>query len=323
MRRQELLKELNNYLSHRPDRLIYELGPSAWLGHLNFANFIVQELKPGKFVELGTHNGNSFFAFCLALKNLDMSREAIAIDTWKGDEMASFYGEDVFENFIKNLRKADLSFAHYMRATFDEVVSQFRDESIDLLHIDGLHTYAAVKNDFEKWRPKVRCGGIILLHDVCETHANFGAHQLWDEIRGKSEETYVFTHSAGLGVWRKPGGEVLKSGLMNALFEKGDMAMLIDKSLSNSCMANTYEYYFAKEKTEAWNLRKEYEREKRDSDAQIKEFQTQKGNLLKRINSLISEMSLKDARISGYENSRSWKATKPLRAIANLVRRLK
>lgn len=40
-------------------------------------------------------------------------------------------------------------------------------EGIDLLHIDAIHTYQAVKEDFEAFYPKVCKNGIILLHDTC------------------------------------------------------------------------------------------------------------------------------------------------------------
>jgi len=58
--------------------------------------------------------------------------------------------------------------------TFDEAATQFQNESIDLLHIDGMHTYEAVKRDFEQWWPKMRPGGIVLLDDSAHTENDFG-----------------------------------------------------------------------------------------------------------------------------------------------------
>jgi len=37
---------------------------------------------------------------------------------------------------------------------------------IDLLFIDANHEYEAVHRDFEQWKPFVRAGGVVALHDV-------------------------------------------------------------------------------------------------------------------------------------------------------------
>jgi hypothetical protein len=90
--------------------------------------------------------------------------------------------------------------------TFDEALAYFSDDSIDILHIDGHHSYESVRSDFESWLPKVRPGGIILLHDICIRTAGFGVWRFWEELAA-SLPHFAFKHGAGLGVVVKPGGE--------------------------------------------------------------------------------------------------------------------
>jgi hypothetical protein len=43
---------------------------------------------------------------------------------------------------------------------------------IDFLFIDGLHTYEAVKTDFNNYSPMVRADGIVALHDIIDNPKN-------------------------------------------------------------------------------------------------------------------------------------------------------
>src|ERR1019366_9374788 len=99
------------------------------------------------------------------------------------------------------------SFSHLMRMTFDEAVPYFSDGSIDVLHIDGHHSYESVSSDFESWIRKVRPGGIVLFHDICIRTAGFGVWRFWEEICA-SFPHFAFAHNAGLGVIVNPGSEL-------------------------------------------------------------------------------------------------------------------
>lgn len=46
--------------------------------------------------------------------------------------------------------------------------SQFADNSIDFVYLDGDHKYEPVKEEIEAWYPKVKIGGILAGHDYTE-----------------------------------------------------------------------------------------------------------------------------------------------------------
>lgn len=173
--------------------------PYNWIGHIPFAYDLIRKLQPRLLVELGTHTGNSFLAMCESVLDYNLGTQIYAIDTWVGDQHAGSYPEQVYKNLSKYV-DAHYPFAHLLRKTFDEALQHFEDNSVDLLHIDGLHTYEAVKHDYETWLPKLADPSIILFHDVAETRDDFGVWQLWRELKDRHDTTYEFTHNHGLGI---------------------------------------------------------------------------------------------------------------------------
>lgn len=176
----------------RPQQLMH----SAWLGHAPFAFWLMSVLKPRSVVELGVHTGFSYLSFCQAVRALELDCTCKGIDTWLGDEHSGFYSDDVYRKLAKaNSENAD--FSRLIRSTFKDALSQVDDGSVDLLHIDGLHHYTDVRQDFESWTPKLSSRAIVLFHDTGVPR--FGVGKLWAELCAEHLH-FTFHHSHGLGV---------------------------------------------------------------------------------------------------------------------------
>lgn len=178
--------------------MVDRLMPSAWGGHIPFMFALADLSRPRRYVELGTHFGASFFAFCQAAQRGGFDCVPVAIDAWEGDQHAGHYDESVFDRF-KFVLSDYASFARYLRMYFTDAAKLFAPSSIDLLHIDGLHTYEAVKDDFETWLPKMSDEGVVMFHDINVHERDFGVWKLWHEISSRYP-SLEFRHSHGLGV---------------------------------------------------------------------------------------------------------------------------
>lgn len=79
--------------------------------------------------------------------------------------------------------------------TLARVRSLLRGHRLDLLFIDGDHSYEGVKSDFANYSPLVRPGGLIVLHDIVPDHGarygkptcsyTGGVPTFWNELKAQ------------------------------------------------------------------------------------------------------------------------------------------
>jgi len=180
----------------------YVSGIENWHPHMPFAYDILRAHQPKTIVELGVHYGDSYFCFCQSVRELNLESLCYAVDTWAGDKQAGVYNDKVYEQVESHNARFYADFSYLLRMPFDNARAQFANGQIDLLHIDGLHTYDAVSEDFNSWIDRVSSGGIVLMHDVTCREPGFGVWQFWDEIKDEYP-SFLFDHGHGLGVIKK------------------------------------------------------------------------------------------------------------------------
>ena len=197
----------------------YPQGASSpWSGHRRFVYDLLAWRQPATIVELGTHYGVSLFAMAQAALDLGLTTQLHAVDTWEGEEHAGRYSSEVLD-----LVKATID-DHYRavnitlhRQLFEEAVGSFADASVDIVHIDGFHSYDAARSDFETWVHTLAPNSIVLFHDVSQD-SGYGSADYWDEISA-AYPSQTFPHSFGLGLLFPTGTDGLEY-LMSDEFDR-------------------------------------------------------------------------------------------------------
>lgn len=258
---------------------------SAWIEHAPFAFWLMSALRPRVVVELGVHRGFSYFVLCQAVQRLNLSTRCYGVDTWVGDEHAGFYTDEVYEQVSAHNRRYD-TFSRMIRSDFADACDQFADGSIDLLHIDGCHTYEAVRRDFESWLPKLSPRGVMVFHDTAEYCPGFGVHELWDQVSCRYPH-FEFRHGHGLGI--------LGVG-------ENPPAQIADLFHVSASAAATQTIRAAYERLGGYV----------GSVQQLAEQERETAVLAEQLRH--SQVAL-----ASYETSTSWRITAPLRALARLI----
>lgn len=137
-------------------------------------------------VEIGSFFGRSTVAMAAACRGT--ARRIIAVDTFRGNagdffngknDNVKWEGEDFFIVFMNNLRERKLERYVVPLRGVSRVIGGFWASPIDMIFIDGSHSYDDVMADLENFVPWVRQGGCIALHDVTEGWPE--VYRVWHE----------------------------------------------------------------------------------------------------------------------------------------------
>jgi MMP 1-O-methyltransferase len=126
-------------------------------------------------LEIGCWQGKSTVCIAQGLRTKN-GAQLTCIDPFdaSGDnESKDMYGDRANElggplrrAFEANLKGADVRDLVDVRVGFSHDWASRVVESLDLLFLDGDHSYDAIRRDFEDWSPKIKAGGYLAMHDV-------------------------------------------------------------------------------------------------------------------------------------------------------------
>jgi hypothetical protein len=140
-------------------------GPKSRAGLIEFCQWMRVKLPQGmsRVVEVGAYAGESSCLFAMVCDEL------VVVDPWVNgydkDDLSSHAHPmiDVMSSF--NQRMSGFRNVKVRRETSEEAAKWISDGSCDLVYLDAIHKIGEVRDDINRWIPKLRKGGYIAGHD--------------------------------------------------------------------------------------------------------------------------------------------------------------
>ena len=159
----------------------------------------LERVKPKRLLEVGTAGGGTLFMITRAV---DPNALVISVDLpgglWGGGYPA--WKKPIYRGMALPGQRVELirGDSHDPRS-LEQVKQVLKGEPLDFLFIDGDHTYAGVKQDFEMYGPLVRPGGLIGFHDISDHPEGSGGEvpRFWRELKATREVREFMDHPPG------------------------------------------------------------------------------------------------------------------------------
>lgn len=160
----------------------------------------VLSLQPRRVVEIGTARGGTLYLWTQAAT---ANAVLVSLDL-PGGAFGGAYPPcriPFYQSFARPGQTLHLVRDDSHRPeTLDQVKRHLGGEPLDFLFIDGDHTYAGVKTDFQQYGSLVRSGGLIAFHDILHRPevAGLEVHRFWAELRDRGQ-TWELIGGPGTG----------------------------------------------------------------------------------------------------------------------------
>lgn len=158
------------------DKAHFKVPTGQWPWEIFEAKKIVQDQYPMRIVEIGCLYGGTLAIWLECLAN---NPKAVVIGIDPEIDKVREYVSDRKLMLVKEYSKS------LKAINAVEVIAP-----IDVLFIDGDHSYEGSKFDFLTYGRMVKKGGLIVLHDIVTFRPEVGVPRLWQEIKLEYYGTY-------------------------------------------------------------------------------------------------------------------------------------
>jgi predicted O-methyltransferase YrrM len=152
---------------------------------LRFAR-LVCKWRPKIIVEIGTHAGGTFFVLS---RCADSGATVVSIDLPGAPFSGGYpkFSRRVLPRMPLSTQKLQCLRANsHDGASVEWLKGVLLGRSVDVIFIDGDHTYEGVKQDFELYASFVRPGGLVAFHDIVKhKDASCQVDAFWNEVKGQ------------------------------------------------------------------------------------------------------------------------------------------
>jgi predicted O-methyltransferase YrrM len=124
----------------------------------------------GGIVEIGSFKGKSTVMLAKVSQHYGLGPiTAIDPHNFNNEELHEYRttaGSSSYDEFLRSIKSAGVAHLVDVRRAFSTDVAKQWNQPIRFLWIDGDHSYAGAKSDFDGFLPSVAPGGTIALHDA-------------------------------------------------------------------------------------------------------------------------------------------------------------
>jgi predicted O-methyltransferase YrrM len=173
---------MGNIINMRADNFLE--GFQDFIKHLK----ATQNLSEFVIVEIGSYTGQSTTMFA------DEVKIVISVDPFMNDYddkddacHAADIPTEVYQKFLETV--SSYKNISHIRMTSDNAIVTLGNLKVDLVYIDGVHTYEQVKKDIENYKHIIKPGGLLCGHDYCPAFQ--GVMDAVNEAFDKPDLTFV------------------------------------------------------------------------------------------------------------------------------------